>query len=344
MDIFPFEPIFAYDSLSILQKVWLRLIDSGGFKDVYKNSYFSILKRYAVSLMHCHFGYCGVEFLGLKNKLQLPLVTSFYGADMSLLPRDPIWRDRMSVLFDEGDLFLVEGAQMKAALVELGCPESRLVVQHLGVDLDVLPMLPRQMGADGMIRILVAGTFREKKGITYALEAFARVRQKHKNIRLTLMGDASDAPRDQAEKQRIFEVLDTHNLGESVTLLGFQPHAVFLKELLRHHLLLSPSVLSKDGDSEGGAPVSITEAQATGMPVVSTFHADIPEVVVDGKTGLLSPERDLEALTDNLEFLVAHPEGWGKMGQQGRSHIENEYDVKILARKLQTLYSRVLST
>jgi colanic acid/amylovoran biosynthesis glycosyltransferase len=103
-------------------------------------------------------------------------------------------------------------------------------------------------------------------------------------------------------------------------------------------------VEASDGDSEGGSPVSITEAQATGMPVLASFHADIPEVVLDGETGLLSPERDIEALTANLEFLVTHPEKWEEMGRQSRSHIEKEYDVKIQAKKLQEIYSSILSS
>ena len=79
------------------------------------------------------------------------------------------------------------------------------------------------------------------------------------------------------------------------------------------------------------------------MPVVSTFHADIPAVVLDRKSGLLSPERDIEALTANLEFLVTHPEIWEEMGRQGRAHIEKEYDIKIQATRLQEIYAALLA-
>ena len=343
LDIFPFNPIFSYGDLLLPQKVFIRL-GNNGFKDVYRNFFCGLLTKHAARLMHCHFGYCGVEFLDVKRKLKLPMVTSFYGSDMSFLPRDPQWKKKYEVFFGEGERFLVEGTHMKAGLLELGCPEKRIIVQHLGVDLQQLPMVPRTICPDGMVRILVAATFREKKGIPYALEAFARVRQKHKNMRLTLMGDASEDARDKVEKEKILEVLGKYDLHESVTWVGFQPHNVFREQLMRHDLFLSPSVLACDGDSEGGSPVSITEAQATGMPVLSTFHADIPEVVLDGKSGLLSPERDIEALTANLEFLVTHPEKREEMGRQGRSHIEKEYNVKIQAKKLQEIYSSILSS
>ena len=104
--------------------------------------------------------------------------------------------------------------------------------------------------------------------------------------------------------------------------VGFQPYSVFQKLLLEHHIFLSPSVTARDGDSEGGAPVSIIEAAATGMPVVASTHADIPEVVVDGESALLSPERDVDALAQNLERLVTEPHVWEPMGRRGRAHVQ----------------------
>ena len=90
-----------------------------------------------------------------------------------------------------------------------------------------------------------------------------------------------------------------------------------------------PSITAQNGDTEGGAPVAILEAQATGLPVISSYHADIPEVVVDGKSALLAPEKDVETLAKHLEYLVEHPDVWGRMGQAGREHVEEEYDVMV---------------
>ncbi len=342
LDIFPFEPIFSYGHLSTIEKVFIRLRNHA-FNGVYYNFFYGLLRKHKAVLMHCHFGSCGVTFLNVKKKLGLPMVTAFYGFDMSVLPRDPDWRAKYKTLFAEGERFLAEGTHMKKCLVELGCPESKITVQHLGVDLDDFPLVPRRIGPDGKIHILVAASFKEKKGIPYALEAFARVRQEHKNVCLTLVGDSSGHTKEEQEKQKILEILTKHDMQGSVRWLGFQPYPV-LREILRtHHLFLSPSVTATDGDTEGGSPVTITEAQATGMPVVSTFHADIPEVVLNGKTGLLSPERDIQALAANLEYLVAHPNLWDEMGRQGRRHIEKEYSISVQVRKLEGIYSAILS-
>jgi colanic acid/amylovoran biosynthesis glycosyltransferase len=112
--------------------------------------------------------------------------------------------------------------------------------------------------------------------------------------------------------------------------------------LLEHHVFLSPSITARDGDSEGGAPVAIVEAEATGMPVVATVHADIPEVVVDGESALLSPERDVRRLAEHLERLVTEPRLWEPMGRRGRAHVERNHDARVQTGRLEEIYAAVL--
>jgi colanic acid/amylovoran biosynthesis glycosyltransferase len=340
LDQFPFEPLYSYDAVSWLGKMRLRL-RRGNLSTSQQFAYEAVRSANAC-LLHCHFGDDATEFVPVKTRLGLPMATSFYGYDMSLLSHDPVWRQKYQQLFQECNCFFVEGPEMKRGLVALGCPADKVIVHHLGVDLDRFPLLPRKPAPDGTVRILVAGTFREKKGIPSALQAFARVREHHK-VQLTLLGDAQKSARDQAEKRRILEVIETLRLGDAVRLLGYQPHHVFAEMLRTHDIFLSPSVTSSDGDTEGGSPVAITEAQATGMPVVSTFHADIPEVVLHGTTGLLSKEYDSDALTENLEQLVTHADCWEEMGRRARENVEKEYNVRLQVEKLEQRYSRMLA-
>lgn len=301
--------------------------------------FYTMLKKENAVLMHSHFGYHGYEMLYLKRKLKIPMVTTFYGVDLSLVPqRSPEWIKRYKELFEDGEVFLIEGNHMKECLVELGCPAEKTRVQHLGVDPEQIRFAPRKIGNDGKVRILVAGSFREKKGIPYALEAFARLTKMYKNVELTLIGDSGGDPREESEKRKIMKIIDENRLGNSLRILGYQPYSVFLEEIMNHHILLSPSVRSSDGDTEGGAPVSIIEASASGMPVVSTYHCDIPEVLLDGKSGFLVPERDIHALTERLEYLVNHHEIWENMGLAGRRHIEKEYNVVKQVEKLEGIY------
>src|SRR3990170_931715 len=144
-----------------------------------------MLSREKPVLLHSHFGYDGYDMLPLKRKLRIPMVTTFYGLDLSLIPKSkPVWREKYKKLFNEGEMFLVEGSHMRECLIELGCPEGKARVQHLGIDLKQIAFIPRKIGNDGKVKILVSGSFIEKKGIPYALEAFARVKLKHKNIEI----------------------------------------------------------------------------------------------------------------------------------------------------------------
>ncbi len=107
------------------------------------------------------------------------------------------------------------------------------------------------------------------------------------------------------------------------------------------HLLLLPSVAAADGDQEC-TPVSLMDAQAAGMPVLSTRHSGIPEVVPDGQSGFLVPERDVAALAERLLFLADHPEIWPEMGHAGRRHVERNYNCERLSRLTVEMYEEVL--
>ncbi|MDO8727142.1 MAG: glycosyltransferase [Candidatus Methanoperedens sp.] len=298
----------------------------------YLSGYFkNILIKNNVKLLHAHLGTAGVRYLRLKKSLNLPMVTTFYGYDVSMIPKIPYWKKSYIRLFQEGELFLTEGNHMKMELIKLGCPENKILVQHLGVDLGKLKFTPRMLPEYGDIKIFCAGSFREKKGIPYTIKAFAKVKENHPNIQLRILGDGP--MRDQIES-----LIKELKISGSVTLLGYQSYDVFINEASNSHIFMLPSITAQDGDTEGGAPVAIIEAQATGLPVISSYHADIPEVVVDGKSALLAPEKDVDMLTKHLEYLVDHPDLWEKMGRTGREYVEKEYDLIVQVEKLEKIY------
>jgi colanic acid/amylovoran biosynthesis glycosyltransferase len=210
-------------------------------------------------------------------------------------------------------------------------------VHHLGAEVDRIRFQPRTWLA-GPLRVLLAGSFREKKGFPDALEALGRLSRDLTDLEITIIGDADTDPRSQPEKARILSKLKEHDLASRVRLLGYQPHSVLFEESYKHHIFLSPSMTAQDGDTEGGAPVTLIEMAATGMPIVSTRHCDIPAVILHGKTGRLAPEKDVEALLEQLRWLVANRPLWEEMAKAGRSHVESEFDVVKQAGKLRDLY------
>ena len=102
-----------------------------------------------------------------------------------------------------------------------------------------------------------------------------------------------------------------------------------------------PSITASNGDQEG-IPVVLMEAQATGLPIISTYHTGIPEVVIDGKSGFLVHEKDVDALAEKLEYLIKHPEIWPEMGRYGRKHVEEKYDIKKLNQQLVKIYQNLI--
>ncbi len=300
------------------------------------------VQQLTADVVHSHFGYFGCDDVMATKHTRSRHVVTFYGADITQVPRQrPELRSRYRQMFQRIDLVLCEGPFMAGQVVQLGCPEEKVSVHHLGVDLEMLEYRPRVWNGTEPLRVLIAATLREKKGIPYAVEALGKL--KHgQSIEVTIIGDATTKPGDAEEKARILRLIEQYSLSDSVRLLGFQPHHVLIEEAYRHHLFLSPSVTAADGDSEGGAPVSLVEMAATGMPIVSTRHCDIPEVVIDQVTGQLAEERDVDGLVDRLRWWASHPSEWRPMLDAGRRHIEMEYSCRVQGERLAATYRDVV--
>ena len=290
------------------------------------------LQAWAPRLIHAHFGDQGARTLGLKAATNAPMITTFYGYDLALI-REPFWKHAYARLFREGDLFLVEGRAMARTLSSIGCPPDKIRVQHLGVDLSGIPFSAR--APEETCRVLISASFREKKGIPQALQAYAKVLSQHPGkLSLTVIGDGP-------MRDDLHALARDLGLFDSIRWLGYQPHAVFLEEARRAHVFLHPSITASDGDTEGGAPVSILEAQASGLPIVATLHADIPEVTRPDSAELV-PERDVEALAAALSRVALHPERWAPMGRAGRRHVEAEYDARQQGLRLEAHYHSLI--
>lgn len=292
-------------------------------------------------VLHSHFGNRGWRNLCAAKRAKLKHVVTFYGLDVNYLPKkDPRWYRRYKELFKHIDYVLCEGSHMGRCILELGCPHDKLKIHHLGVAVGEVSFKPRAWNQGEPLRILIAASFREKKGIPYALEALGRVKNEIP-LTVTIIGDAGPAVRSQIEKQRILSTIEKQGLESNVRMIGYQSQAVMFNEAYKHHVFLSPSVTAKDGDTEGGVPVSIIEMLASGMPIVSTKHCDIPEVVHHGATGLLAEERDVNGIVTQLTWLINNPDKWQVMLEAGRKHVEAEYNAGVQGMKLALIYKEL---
>jgi len=231
-------------------------------------------------------------------------------------------------------LFLPTSEYLKRRLIDLGCHEEKILVHRSGVDCKEFSFMPRQVTPGGRIRIVTIGRSVEKKGVEYAIRAIAKLKKEISDIEYLIVGDG---PLQESFKRMI----QTLEAGETIKLLGWKREDEVAEILRTSHVVLAPSVTGADGDQEG-IPNVLKEAMAMGLPVVSTRHAGIPELIEDGVSGFLVAERDVEALISKLRFLIGHPEIWPAMGQAGRARVEVHYNIETLNDKLVDIY-RALS-
>jgi len=332
LEAYPIDALYSAEDLPAAKRLLNRAVRRLGSGYPF---YGEPLRREGAALMHAHFGYEGCRCLRAKKSSGLPLLTTFYGADATEYARYPRWREHYQRLFEEGELFLAEGAHMGETLVAIGCPADKVRVWRLGVDVGRIAYHPRNFR--DQVRFLICANFREKKGIPYALRALGQaLAARPFPFSLTLVGDGQERPQIEA-------LVDELGIREHVAFRGAIPYAQVLEELSRSDILLQTSVTAKNGDSEGGAPVILLDAQASGMPVVATHHADIPSYVRDGESGFLAPERDVEGLADCILRLVEAPAAWEGMGRAGRQHVEARYNAEVQVAELETIYDGLCS-
>jgi colanic acid/amylovoran biosynthesis glycosyltransferase len=296
----------------------------------------SLLPKQSYDIINCHFGWNGVNAALLRDigVLDGKLVTTFHGADLSKdiqASGDRIYKQ----LFELGDLFLPISEYWKHRLLELGCPEKKVIVQRMGIDCHRFNFTARRLNPHEAIRLVTVCRLVEKKGVEYGIRAVAKLAKVNSNIEYNIVGDGPL----REDLQRLIEEL---NVGDIVKLLGWRHQQQIVEILDRSHILLAPSVTSQNGDREG-IPVSLMEAMAMGLPIISTQHTGIPELVENGVSGFLVPERDVDTLAEKLTYLVEHPQVWSEMGRAGRAYVEDHYNLNKLNDRLVEIYQELIT-
>jgi glycosyltransferase involved in cell wall biosynthesis len=211
---------------------------------------------------------------------------------------------------------------------------AKTAVIRCGVDPQLFrPAPPR--AADGHLRLACVAGLRDYKGHRWLVDACALLRRRGVPLSCVLVGDG---PERAAIEARIAEA----GLGDALSLAGNQPQDRIRAILQSSDAVVLPSVTTADGMMDG-IPVALMEAMALGVPVVSTRISGIPELVVDGRTGLLAPEKDAVALADALERLHRDRALARRLGEEGRRHVLARFDLRRNAARLHELLSRALA-
>lgn len=287
-------------------------------------------------LVHAHFGLGAVYARPFARRHRLPLVVTFHGYDVPLLSSPRRWLPqhlryaiRGPQVLRQMALGLCASTELYTMLQALGVPAERLRVHRLGIDVETFTPGARS----GRFTVVMIGRFVEKKGFAYGIEAFAAAAQVHTDMRLTVVGDGELEPQLRA-------LARARGVADRVTFTGPLPPERVAALLATSQVLLAPSVVDREGNRESGLMV-VKEASAGGTVPIGTRHGGIPEIIDDGVTGFLVPERDAAALGDRLQRLARDPVLRQQLASAGREKMLREYDNRARVAALELLYDEV---
>lgn len=252
------------------------------------------LQRFDV--VHVHFmdtAWTLLPWLGAAKRV----VISVYGYDLTALPTGkPEWRERYAEVLALVPHVVVQGPAGIARVGRWGADE-RVHVVPLGIPTDQILERPPPRAA-GPVQFLQAAHYREKKGHRDTIEAFDLAFGRSGRAHLTLVGDRPMS-RDDGAFDAVRRRIARSGLGEVVSMTPSVTHVELMGLMDAHDVYVQPSRTTPTGDVEGG-PVAVLDAQSRGRPVLSTLHENIPTLVDDGQSGLLTPEADPSALAESM--------------------------------------------
>lgn len=295
---------------------------------------FVLIRRHQPDVVMVEFGFHAVRVMEACDWAGVPLVVHFRGSDASARDRLGLLQERYRRLMTITSGVIVKSQPMAQTLLALGAKPDRLLISPSGANTELF--YGSDPGAAPPV-LLAVGRFVAKKGPLQTIRAFSQL--------------CSQYQPDEAQPQ-LWMVGDgplLRSAQELVQDLALQAHVVFLGVRSQHEvaalmrqvrLFVQHSMVAPDGDSEG-CPVAVMEAQLSGLPVVATRHGGIPEVVVDGKSGLLVDEGDTSAMAEAMTCFIEMPQLAAQMGAYGRQYVLRLFTVNHHIEQLSSFLCRV---
>lgn len=217
--------------------------------------------------------------------------------------------------------------------------ESKYPIIHCGVDTDhwTLPHVAQTLDpqtADSPTRLLTVARLVPKKGIDYLVRAVARLHQTGRRVPLTIAGEGP-------ERGRIEALVRECSLADHVKLLGATESEDVLQLMHTHDIFALPCVIDPAGDRDG-VPVSLMEAMACGLPVVSGDLPAVRELVSQESGGILVDGTDVEAIATSIASLIDQPDRRKSLGQLGRAHVVREFSLAANVTRLEAAFDAAL--
>lgn len=311
-----------------------RLGASGEWTPLLDSRMRHIIRRSHPAIVHAHFGPGALGVWRAARALGVPMVITFHGYDASSKLTDKAYVRALRPMLRYA-IGLTVSEEMAERIKRVVGPDSQVRPLHLGIDLDLFPLHRRtppaeKLAAGETVTVLQVARFVGKKGHSYALRAFARLATRYPTLVLAFAGDG---PLEDEARALAREL----GIEARVRFLGALDTLGVRSAMEEADILIQPSVTTESGDMEG-VPTVLMEAMASGMPVVSTVHAGIPELVTHGVSGFLAPERDVDALESCLAEAI---ERGGAVVDAARDMVEREFNAEIQNRRLLEVYAEI---
>ncbi len=225
-------------------------------------------------------------------------------------------------IFENVDLVMPVCEYFKNRLIEFGCDENKIIVLHSAIDIEKFLFKKRKRKKGGPVKLLTVSRLNEKKGVHHAIQAIKYIIKRHPKLQYIVLGDGRYRPILQSLIRKL-------RLEKHVHLVGWKTPGQVVRMLANSHIFILASATSSRGHEEG-IPNAIMEAFASGLPVISTWHGGIPEIVEDKKSGFLVSERNSKMLAKRLDYLIRNPERCNKMGRAGRLMVKKYFDRDVV--------------
>jgi len=291
--------------------------------------YKNIINKLNIQLIHAQFLTDAVFCLQLIKESNLPLIVNLRGYDLF----HPKAQTFLSDILPFTSKLIVKSESMKSICTSYGCDPAKVEVIYGGVNTDKIIFKPR-IATQNNINILSSGRFVDKKGYDTTLRFFSELLKSHPNSKLTLVGEGD-------LKNDLVKLIDRLGIMSKVTIKDYLPHQLFIKELYKHNLFILPSRIGTTGDQEG-IPNVLKEAMASGMPVISTYHSGIPELIKDNETGYLALENDPQGILKKVQYILENKEEAFMACLNARFFVEKYFNVKKTAAQVEKLYNYLL--
>lgn len=272
------------------------------------------LKKHKVDVVLAEFGPTGVACMNVCSKLGIPLITHFHGYDITKILDE--YKDSYQELFKNNAAIIGVSKEMVQTIISLGANPSKVVYTPCGPN----PMFFETQKEDAGPIFVSVGRFVDKKAPYYTILAFQKVVSNYPDAKLLMVGDG---PLLEVCKNLTKQL----GLNNNVEFLGVRSPKEIQSLLGKAIAYVQHSLTAANGDKEG-TPVGVMEASAAGLPVVSTLHAGIPDVIINGETGLLSQEHDVEGMAKNMMWIIDHPDEAKVMGVRGKMNIRKNFSLE----------------